>query len=183
MSQPHRAIKLLLIVLIILTAISILLNMFHPKDNFDLKFREAIASINPVQGKKGDKADSVTQDQLDVAVAAYMRSHPITPIPGAVGATGSMGEQGIPGLSILGPIGPTGARGTSCTTISADEGANITCTDGTSSFVPNGAVGSDGKTPFLRCNIDKNQWEVRYNMDDNWELLNNEVVACKGVPT
>lgn len=41
-----------------------------------------------------------------------------------------------------------------------------------------GDKGDNGATPLLRCNAERNRWEVRYGVDEKWRLLNNEVVAC-----
>jgi hypothetical protein len=41
-----------------------------------------------------------------------------------------------------------------------------------------GEPGANGLTPQLRCNKEKNRWEVRYSDDQNWELLNGEKVRC-----
>jgi len=41
-----------------------------------------------------------------------------------------------------------------------------------------GDSGQNGATPLLRCNADRNRWEVRYGVDEKWRLLNNETVAC-----
>lgn len=41
-----------------------------------------------------------------------------------------------------------------------------------------GQNGQDGLTPQIRCNAQDDRWEVRYTPDDNWQLLNNEVVKC-----
>lgn len=38
---------------------------------------------------------------------------------------------------------------------------------------------NDGKTPILRCNTSRNEWEVRYDPTESWQLLNNQVVPCK----
>lgn len=35
--------------------------------------------------------------------------------------------------------------------------------------------------PDFRCNVTKNRWEIRYNSDENWQILNGEIVACIGV--
>lgn len=44
--------------------------------------------------------------------------------------------------------------------------------------VKNGKDGLNGNTPQLRCNALKNRWEVRYSDDDNWQVLNGEIVKC-----
>lgn len=41
-----------------------------------------------------------------------------------------------------------------------------------------GNPGQDGITPLVRCNTTKNRWEVRYGLDQAWQLLNNEKVKC-----
>lgn len=43
-----------------------------------------------------------------------------------------------------------------------------------------GADGEDGATPSIRCNATKDRWEVRYSIDESWQLLNGEVVKCLG---
>lgn len=46
--------------------------------------------------------------------------------------------------------GFNGLDGSSCSTTQLDNGATITCTDGTSSIITNGTNGEDGKTLQLR---------------------------------
>jgi len=41
-----------------------------------------------------------------------------------------------------------------------------------------GADGKEGKTPQLRCNVEKNRWEVRFGEDLTWQILNGEKVKC-----
>lgn len=82
------------------------------------------------------------------------------------------GVDGKDGLN-----GVAGKDGSSCTTIQSDSGATITCGDGSTSTITNGA---DGYIE-LRCNENKNRWEVRYSPDDNWSLLNNKATKCTGV--
>jgi hypothetical protein len=55
---------------------------------------------------------------------------------------GPQGEQGVQGVT--GATGPTGANGSSCTVQQANNGAIISCTDGTSVLVLNGRDGIDG---------------------------------------
>lgn len=47
---------------------------------------------------------------------------------------------------LTGAQGGSGATGTSCSVSAVDGGSLIACTDGSSSFVPNGATGSTGDT-------------------------------------
>jgi hypothetical protein len=35
-----------------------------------------------------------------------------------------------------------------------------------------------GLTPIIQCNVEKNRWEIRYSLEDNWQLLNGKKVAC-----
>lgn len=42
----------------------------------------------------------------------------------------------------------------------------------------NGNDGVDGKTPILRCNVQKNRWEVSYIGDNVWQILNGTPVPC-----
>lgn len=42
----------------------------------------------------------------------------------------------------------------------------------------NGKDGENGITPIIRCNQSKNRWEYKLLVEDNWQLLNNEVVKC-----
>jgi hypothetical protein len=36
----------------------------------------------------------------------------------------------------------------------------------------------NGLTPELRCNLDKNRWEVRYRQEDIFEVVNGEPIKC-----
>jgi hypothetical protein len=58
-------------------------------------------------------------------------------VPGERGPAGLPGEQGEPGQQ--------GERGDSCTVSSAPGGAQISCTDGSSSFISDGTDGVDGQ--------------------------------------
>lgn len=44
----------------------------------------------------------------------------------------------------------------------------------------NGVDGTNGKDAYfeINCNIEKNRWEVRYNQDDDWTVLNNKIIPC-----
>lgn len=46
-----------------------------------------------------------------------------------------------------------------------------------------GEKGSDGLTPDIRCNILKNRWEIRYDIDPSWKLLGGEPVKCTVLET
>lgn len=35
-----------------------------------------------------------------------------------------------------------------------------------------------GRTPIIQCNEKKNRWEVRYSLDDVWQLLGGQSVKC-----
>lgn len=41
-----------------------------------------------------------------------------------------------------------------------------------------GMDGLNGKTPQLRCNIEKNRWEIRFDEAEKWQLLNGEKIKC-----
>lgn len=38
--------------------------------------------------------------------------------------------------------------------------------------------GTNGFTPIIRCNVNKNRWEVRYSIEASWQLMNNDKVPC-----
>lgn len=82
---------------------------------------------------------------------------------GNTGPSGSEGQQGLPGVQgPTGPMGPqgipgeAGTPGTSCSVVASNNGADIICTDGTSSMVYNGIDGSMGAaaSPCTTTNID-----------------------------
>ena len=72
------------------------------------------------------------------------------PLPekGDRGDSGPIGPQGIPGPQgepgSRGDAGDQGIPGSSCTVTGSPEGAEITCTDGTSATIRNGRDGSPG---------------------------------------
>lgn len=41
-----------------------------------------------------------------------------------------------------------------------------------------GKDGSNGLTPELRCNTQKNRWEVKYESSESWRVLGEEPVRC-----
>lgn len=110
-----------------------------------------LASNPPANGKD---APPISQEDIATAVAQYLQSNP--PAPGKDG-------QSI-----------AGANGSSCTTTSVEGGATILCTDGTSSFIANGTNGADGRTPILRCNTNRNRWEIRYSEDESWVVVKDQ---------
>lgn len=78
------------------------------------------------------------------------------------------GERGIPGIN--------GVNGKSCTVTQTDTGALITCEDGTSAIITNGTNGTngvDGRSVELRCNSNKNRWEMRYTGETNYTVIRN----------
>lgn len=103
----------------------------------------------------------------------------VLPVKGDKGDTGAKGDTGDAGASIKGDKGDTviGAAGSSCGVQQVDNGASVTCTDGTTATIVNG---TNGETilPRLRCNVEKNRWEIRYSEEDNWTILDNQVTAC-----
>lgn len=36
----------------------------------------------------------------------------------------------------------------------------------------------DGLTPIIQCNVLKNRWEIKYRLEDAWQLLNNQKIKC-----
>lgn len=84
---------------------------------------------------------------------------------GRDGYTPIKGIDYFDGISIKGDQGDRGEQGDSIKGDKGDTGDK-------------GSDGKDGFTPQLRCNTEKNRWEVRYTDDSKWELLNNERVKC-----
>lgn len=43
-----------------------------------------------------------------------------------------------------------------------------------------GEKGEDGKDAYfeIRCNTEKNRWEVLYSVEENWQVLNGEPIPC-----
>lgn len=117
--------------------------------------------------EKGQDGTPVSREQIALVVAEYLQAHP--PAPGKDGET---------------IVGADGNDGSSCTTTQVEGGAVITCTDGSSSFISNGTNGVDGRTPFIRCNTNKNRWEIRYSEEDLWVAIkdqNNNSAKCSTV--
>jgi hypothetical protein len=69
-------------------------------------------------------------------------------VPGPQGETGPTGPAGPEGpagpVGATGATGPAGANGTSCTALQGDGSATVTCSDGTSATVQDGAQGPPG---------------------------------------
>jgi hypothetical protein len=66
-------------------------------------------------------------------------------VPGPQGETGPVGPEGPPGpVGATGATGPAGADGTSCTAAQGDGSATVSCSDGTSATVYDGAEGPPG---------------------------------------
>lgn len=78
---------------------------------------------------------------------------------GTNGRDGQQGLQGVQGLQgIQGTQGEKGDKG--------DTGAK-------------GEAGESGKTPEIRCNTVRNQWEVRYSEEENWTVLGESPSPCR----
>lgn len=179
MAKPHKGTRWLIIVLIVLTLFSIFLNLFHPTNNFDKSLQEAIghylSGMKQPEGKdatvdydhikeyvnlqvaqtKPKDGTNATQEQIATALAQYMISNPP--------------KDGQDGVSIKGD------KGDSCTTVQNENGAIIACEDGTSAVIRNG---TDAYIE-LRCNENKNRWEVKYNPEDSFSVLNGKATQCK----
>lgn len=41
-----------------------------------------------------------------------------------------------------------------------------------------GEQGDKGLTPIIRCNTEKNRWEIQYSPEFSWELINGEAIKC-----
>lgn len=89
-------------------------------------------------------------------------------IQGTAGVQGVQGVQGEKGdTGDIGPVGPQGPQG--------DLGPQGTP----------GQDGADGKTPQIRCDTERNEWEIRYSDNDNWQVMNDEngnPTPCEGNP-
>lgn len=71
---------------------------------------------------------------------------------GAVGPAGKDGQDGATGAQgIPGSQGEAGADGSSCSVAQVSGGAIITCTDGTSAIILNGADGRDAAACMVVC--------------------------------
>ncbi len=91
------------------------------------------------------------------------------PIPGPKGDTvvGKDGRNGNDGKS-----------GESAYEIAVRHGFAGTEVQWLASLVVVGATGESGATPILRCNENKNRWEVKYGADASWQILNGKVTKC-----
>lgn len=82
------------------------------------------------------------------------------------------GEKGDPGLS--GSNGKDGQDSLSTHTIEKQSLHQTIIQE-----VPvKGEKGDTGLTPEIRCNTDRNRWEVKYIIDSSWQILNNKTVKC-----
>lgn len=41
-----------------------------------------------------------------------------------------------------------------------------------------GKDGGDGKTHWTRCNTERNRWEERFSLFENWSVMNGRIVKC-----
>lgn len=152
-SQLMKTAIILMLLLLALTGYGLYLihTQSSSKDILHSEVIEEVARNKPQNGQKGDSGLSITGPRG---------------LQGYPGPKGDMGEQGVQGLQgISGPQGPQGIQGPAGP--QGEQG-------------PQGSAGQDGKTPELRCNEDKNRWEVRYAPEENWQVLNNDETPCKG---
>lgn len=145
-----------------------------------------------LEGEKGQPGESATQEQIDKSVSDYFDKNPIRqPVDGndAPAITDERLASIVADYMLANPVKPgqdgeDGAKGSSCTTVPQDTGALILCEDGTSAVITNGKYGQDGRTPVLRCNENKNRWEVQYIGTEGWTVVKTEKgenVKCKSV--
>lgn len=94
------------------------------------------------------------------------------PKDGVNGYTPIKGIDYFDGISIKGDKGDSGING-----LNGKDGytpiKDIDYFDGL-----DGNDGVDGKTPIIRCNTIKNRWEYKYDEDEIWQPLNNQIVKC-----
>jgi len=95
--------------------------------------------------------NNITQRVTEIQNEKNTLVQPKDGAKGDKGDKGDTGEQGEKGDSITGATGEKGDKG--------DQG-------------------DAGLTPELRCNTNKNRWEVRYSPDLGWEVLNGTPVKC-----
>lgn len=97
-----------------------------------------------------------------------------TPIKNVDYFDGKPGENGANGKSIKGDRGDkgqTGKPGKSAYDLAVDGGFVGSLEEWLKSLQP----------ADTRCNSDKNRWEVKYPLENNWQVMNGEVVPCVGV--
>lgn len=104
----------------------------------------------PIKGKDYFDGVSVTPSQIQKSVDKWLADNP--PKDGKNGADGSDGDDAQP---------------------ITDEQIDRSVEKYMKKNPPHG-----GLTPIIRCNEEKNRWEVKYSQEDTWQLLGGTRIVC-----
>lgn len=114
--------------------------------------------MNTVQDKSVDERINTLLNKMSTAPTV------IKGINGSNGENGTNGNTPVKGVDYFdGKDGQNGVNG--------QDGKNGA--DG-----HDGIDGHDGATPIIQCNTIENRWEVKYNGDDNWQILGDSPIRC-----
>jgi len=131
--------------------------IFFTLQSLNSKVQHNIQYLESIPAAKDGK--DATIDQVNQSVSQYLTSNPVKNGIDGKSVTDTQVQNAVNNYMAQHPV----ASGTN-----GKDGDNGV--DGTN--------GQDGSTPQIRCNTVANRWEVRYSTDQNWQLLNGQLVRC-----
>lgn len=175
--KSENGTRVILAILALLLGINIYLTL---KDNVSLEVRvdksiqdsKNFLSGIRIPGVDEEKLNKYINDKVEEEVEKHKPKDGKDALPVDYGIIYATLDSKIAGIPVL--QGVPGINGKSCTVSQTEIGAVITCEDGTSALITNGTNGTDGKSPILRCNTEKNRLEMQYAGDTSWTIVRNE---------
>lgn len=155
MKQPFRWLFVLLLILVIVSIV-----------NLALFFYFAASGVVTRKSIDSEINKSISRSVDDAIARLPKVSNGYTPVKGVDYFDGADGKDGTDGIN--GTDGKDSLSTHTETTVIKE--LSIPGKDGED--------GSDGMTPEIRCNTDKNRWEIRYSSFESWGLLNGTAVRC-----
>lgn len=133
--------------------------IFNALSSFNNNMQREIMTLENIKIPVPKDGQNATPQQISQAITDYLSVNPVHNGTDGQNATNAQVQNAVNQYMQSHPVqnGKDGQNGTSGV---------------------DGKDGLDGLTPQLRCNVTKNEWEVRYSEDQNWQLLNNKIVKC-----
>lgn len=159
--------KIVIVAVVILAVFEVIggVVIFNALSSFNNKMQREIMTIENIKIPIPKDGQNATPQQISQAITDYLAVNPIHNGTDGQNATNTQVQSAINQYMQSHPV-QNGINGTN-----GKDGQN-----GTNGV--DGKDGLDGLTPQLRCNVTKNEWEVRYSDDQNWQLLNGQTTKC-----
>lgn len=162
--------KIVIVAVVIMAVFEVIggIVIFNALSFFNNSAQREIMTLENIKIPVPKDGQNATPQQISQALTTYLAQNPIHNGIDGQNATNAQVQNAVNQYMQSHPVqnGKDGQNGTN-----GKDGQN-----GTNGV--DGKDGLDGLTPQLRCNVTKNEWEVRYSEDQNWQLLNGQTTKC-----